>query len=84
MQVITAPDGTLVGISPALASRIHDLTEARRHRMIATGVRLGIALLTDKAYQEAGPQAAVPARPRPGQDLTVNQRSVNSAHSRLR
>ncbi|WP_331747036.1 transposase family protein (plasmid) [Streptomyces sp. NBC_00853] len=84
LQVITAPDGTLVWVSPALAGRAHDLTAARRHRIIATCIRLGIPVLADKAYQGAGPQIAVPARRRPRQDLTIKQRSVNRAHSRLR
>ncbi|WP_327385523.1 transposase family protein [Streptomyces sp. NBC_01207] len=84
VQVITAPDGTLVWISPALAGRAHDLTAARRHRIIATCIRLGIPILADKAYQGAGAGAAVPSRRRPGKDLTTKQKSVNRAHSRLR
>ncbi|MGW2584629.1 transposase [Streptomyces virginiae] len=84
LQVITAPDGTLVWISPALAGRVHDLTAARRHRIIATCVRLGIPVLADKAYQGAGDITAVPHRRRPGKDLTAKQKSVNRAHSRLR
>jgi hypothetical protein len=84
LQVITAPDGTLVWISPAWAGRVHDLTAARQHRIIATCIRLGIPILADKAYQGAGPQTAVPARRRPGRDLTLKQRSVNRAHSRVR
>jgi hypothetical protein len=84
LQVITAPDGTLVWISPALAGRAHDLTAARRHRIIATCIRLGIPVLADKAYQGAGDLVAVPARRKPGKDLTIKQKSVNRAHSRLR
>ncbi len=84
LQVITAPDGTLVWISPALAGRVHDLTAARRHQIIATCIRLGIPILADKAYQGAGAQTAVPARRRPGRDLSIKQKSVNRAHSRLR
>jgi hypothetical protein len=84
LQVITTPDGTLVWISPAHAGRVHDLTAARRHRIIATCIRLGIPILADKAYQGAGDIVAVPHRRRPGKDLTVKQKSVNRAHSRLR
>ena len=84
LQVITAPDGALVWISPALAGRVHDLTAARRHRIIATCIRLGIPVLADKAYQGAGSQTAVPTRRRPGRALTAKQKSVNRAHSRLR
>ncbi len=35
-QVVTAPDGTRVWISPALPGQGHDLAAARRHRIIAT------------------------------------------------
>ncbi|MFD5514399.1 transposase family protein [Streptomyces sp. NPDC127051] len=84
LQAVTAPDGTLVWISPALAGRIHDLTAARRHRTIAACIRPGIPALADKAYQGAGDSVAVPHRRRPGKDLTAKQRSVNRAHSRLR
>lgn len=76
LQVITAPDRTLVWISPALAGRVHDLTAARRHRIIATCVRLGTPVLADNAYQGAGNTIAVPGRRRPGKDLTVKQKSV--------
>ncbi|MFJ3106838.1 transposase family protein [Streptomyces sp. NPDC086835] len=84
LQVVTAPDGTLMWISPAMPRRTHDLTAARRHRIIATCIRLGIPLLADRGYQGAGDIVAVPHRRRPGKDLTTKQRSVNRAHSRLR
>uniref|UniRef100_UPI0004C8C003 transposase family protein n=1 Tax=Streptomyces sp. NRRL F-2664 TaxID=1463842 RepID=UPI0004C8C003 len=38
----------------------------------------------DKAYQGAGGLVAVPARRKPGKDLTIKQKSVNRADSRLR
>jgi hypothetical protein len=63
---------------------VHDLTAARRHRIIATCIRLGIPILADKAYQGAGDIITVPHRRRPGKDLTVKQKSVNQAHSRMR
>ncbi len=80
LQVVTAPDGTPVRISPALAGRAHDLTAARRHRIIATCVRLGIPLLAGKAHQGAGHRPQPPPGAGPGQDLTVEQRSVDRAH----
>ncbi|GAA3594933.1 hypothetical protein GCM10022295_90260 [Streptomyces osmaniensis] len=52
--------------------------------IIATCIRLGIPVLADKAYQGAGDAVAVPHRRRPGKDLTITQKSVNRAHSRLR
>lgn len=84
LQVITAPDGTLVWISPVLPGWVHDLTAARRHRIIATCIRLGIPVLAGKAYQGAGDGVAVPHRRRPGKDLTITQKCVSRAHSRLR
>ncbi|KPI15845.1 hypothetical protein OV450_8177 [Actinobacteria bacterium OV450] len=62
LQVITAPDATLVWISPALAGRTHDLTAARRHRIVATCTRLGIPVLADKVYQGVGDGTAMPRR----------------------
>ncbi|MFD5514389.1 transposase family protein [Streptomyces sp. NPDC127051] len=84
LQVITAPDGTLVWISPAAAGRVHDLTAARRHRITATCVRPGIPVLAGKACQGAGAIAAAPRRRKPGKDLTPEQKSASRAHSRLR
>ncbi|KOG55481.1 transposase [Streptomyces virginiae] len=86
LQAITTPEGTLVRISPALAGRVHDLTAARRHRIIATCVRLGILILilANMAYQGAGDTVTVPHRRRPGKDLNTKQKSFNRAHSRLR
>ncbi|MFD5514279.1 transposase family protein [Streptomyces sp. NPDC127051] len=84
LQVITAPDGTLVWISPAHAGRVHDLTAARRHRITATCVRPGIPVLADRACQGADPIVAVPHRRKPGKNLTPKQTCANRAHSRLR
>jgi hypothetical protein len=47
-------------------------------------IRLGIPVLADRGYQGAGDTVAVPHRRRPGKDVTVKQRCVNRAHSRLR
>jgi hypothetical protein len=84
LQIITAPDGTLVWISPALPGHTHDLTAARRHLIIATCVRPGIPVLADKGYQGAGDIVTVPARRRPGKDLDAKEKCVNRAHARLR
>ncbi|MGW6413436.1 transposase family protein [Streptomyces vinaceus] len=84
LQVMTAPDGTPVWISPSLAGRTRDLTAARRHRITATCIRPGIPLLTDRGYQGAGDTVAVPHRRKPSKDLTRKQKRVNHARSRLR
>ncbi|MFJ9461018.1 transposase family protein [Kitasatospora sp. NPDC101447] len=83
-QVITGPDGRLVWVSRALPGRTHDLTAARTHRIVTTCVRLRIPALADLAYTGAGGTFAVPARRKPGKELTAGQRSLNRAHARFR
>jgi hypothetical protein len=84
LQVITGPDGALSWISPPLPGRTHDLTAARRHRIIATCTRLRIPALADLAYTGASPGVAVPVRRRPKQELTARERALNKAHARMR
>ncbi|MGW2587916.1 transposase family protein [Streptomyces virginiae] len=84
LQVITDPAGRILWISRALPGRTHDLTAARRHRIIATCIRLGTPVLADLGYVGAGGTFAVPRRRRPRQDLSAGQRSLNRAHARLR
>ncbi|WP_051833533.1 transposase family protein [Streptomyces katrae] len=83
LQVITDPTGKILWVSRALPGRTHDLTAARRHRIIATCVRVGTPVLPDLGYVGAGGTFAVPHRRRPRQDL-AGQRSINRAHARLR
>ncbi|WP_369776356.1 transposase family protein [Streptomyces sp. R33] len=83
LQVITDPTGKILWVSRALPGRTHDLTAARRHRIIATCVRVGTPVLADLGYVGAGGTFAVPHRRRPRQDL-AGQRSINRAHARLR
>lgn len=55
VQVVTDPGGRLLGLSPALPGRAHDLTAARIHRIIRICERQGVPILADLAYQGAGP-----------------------------
>ncbi|MFC8454106.1 transposase family protein [Kitasatospora sp. NPDC057223] len=84
LQVITGPQGKLVWISRPLPGRTHDLTAARRHRIVKTCVRLRLPALADLAYTGAGGTFAVPTRRPPRGELTAGQRSINQAHARLR
>ncbi|MFF8868402.1 transposase family protein [Streptomyces sp. NPDC015139] len=84
LQVITGPGGNLVWISRPLPGRTHDLTAARRHRIVATCARLKIPVLADLAYTGAGKGVAVAIRRRPKQELTTREKSLNKAHARLR
>ncbi len=65
---LSAPDGTLVWISSALAGRSHDLTAACSRRVIATCIRLGIRVLAGKGCQGAGGPVALA-----GQDPDTGQ-----------
>ncbi|SHN32491.1 Helix-turn-helix of DDE superfamily endonuclease [Streptomyces yunnanensis] len=84
LQVVTAPGGTILWISRVLPGRTHDITAARRHRTINTCRRLGIPVLADLGYLDAGGTFTVPHRHRPRQELTARQWPVNKAHARLR
>ncbi|MBL1121095.1 transposase [Streptomyces sp. 110] len=84
LKVITGPEGVLSWISPPRPGRTHDLTAARRHRIIAACTRLRIPALADLAYTGAGPGIAVPVRRRPKQELTAREKPLNKAHARLR
>ncbi|MEY9997540.1 hypothetical protein ABIE67_009659 [Streptomyces sp. V4I8] len=84
LQVVTDPAGRILWISRALPGRTHDLTAARTHRIVNTCARLGIPVLADLGYLGAGGTFAVPNRRRPRQELTLRQRALNRAHTRLR
>ncbi|MFE3866162.1 transposase family protein [Streptomyces goshikiensis] len=84
LQVVTDPTGKILWVSRALPDRTHDLTAARRHRVITTCIRLGVPVLADLGYAGAGGTFAVPRRRRPRRELTTAERSLNRAHARLR
>ncbi|MEU1694194.1 transposase family protein [Streptomyces hirsutus] len=79
VQVVTAPTGHVLWISPALPGRVHDLTAARTHRIIRICERQGVPVLADRAYQGAGPWVTTGRRRPPGGQLSATQRTVNRA-----
>ncbi|WP_329595211.1 transposase [Streptomyces sp. NBC_01005] len=79
VQVVTAPTGQILWISPALPGRCHDLTAARTHRIIRICERQGVPLLADRAYTGAGPWGTTGRRRPPGGQLTPTERTVNQA-----
>ncbi|MFI6683245.1 transposase family protein [Streptomyces sp. NPDC050485] len=84
LQLITGPDGQVLWVSRALPGLTHDLTAARRHRIIATCTRLGVPVLADKGYTGAGGTFAFPIRRKPRTEPTAREKSLNKAHARLR
>ncbi|GAA0271440.1 transposase family protein [Streptomyces polychromogenes] len=79
VQVVTDPAGEVLRISPALPGRTHDLTAARTHGIIRICERQGVPILTDIAYQGAGPWVTTGLKRPPGGELTLTQRTVNRA-----
>lgn len=62
LQFITDPGGRILWISQVLPGGTHDLPAARRHRVIATCIRLGLPVLADLAVSVS----AEPSPPRNG------------------
>ncbi|GAA3503439.1 hypothetical protein GCM10019016_105490 [Streptomyces prasinosporus] len=88
VQVVTAPDGQMLWISPALPGRAHDLTSpslrpgvppARTHRIIRIRERQGVPILADLAYQGGSPWLTTGIKRRPPQELTPTERTLNQA-----
>ncbi len=79
IQVLAAPDGTIVWTSGSLPGSVHDLTAARIWGIIRRLKAAGPATLADKGYVGAGEPVRVPykGRGKPGQKI------ANSAHAKL-
>ncbi|MBB4916466.1 hypothetical protein FHS44_003554 [Streptosporangium saharense] len=81
IQVLAAPDGTLLWTSGSLPGSAHDLTAARiwgiPHRLKTTG----LITLADKGYIGAGEHVRVPYK---GRNKPTSQKDANPAHARLR
>ncbi|WP_026416390.1 IS5/IS1182 family transposase [Actinomadura oligospora] len=81
LQVVAAPDGTIVWVSGALPGSVHDLTAARIWGIPRALKAAGFLVLADKAYQGADEPLLVPYR---GKGKPASQKSANRAHARLR
>ncbi|WP_371656724.1 MULTISPECIES: transposase family protein [unclassified Streptomyces] len=84
VQVVTAPAGQLLWISPALPGRAHDLTAARTHRIIRICERQGVPLLADRAYTGGGSWVTTALRRPPNGELSPTQLTVNRALAQAR
>jgi len=81
LQVIAAPDGSLLWVSGPLRGSVHDLKAARIWGIIRALATSGILVLADKAYQGAGDHVLTPYK---GRDKPESHKDANRAHARLR
>lgn len=80
-QVIAAPDGWPISVSPIRPGREHDTTCARTHGLVDAlnqlAAALGIPTLTDLGYENAGPGIRHPVKKPRAAELTEEQRTFN-------
>jgi hypothetical protein len=81
IQVITAPDGTIVWTSGALPGSVHDLKAARIWGLLRALEKSGLPVLADKGYIGAGQHVTTPYR---GRNKPESQKIANRSHARLR
>ncbi|WP_432021512.1 transposase family protein [Streptomyces sp. 1222.5] len=84
LQVITAEEGKLLWLSPALPGGPHDVKAAREHDIIGTCAQLDSEILADKGYQGAGGTIITPIKRRPATELTDKHKKSNKVHAGLR
>jgi hypothetical protein len=81
VQIISAPDGWPIWVSPVRPGREHDTTCARTHGLIAALNRLAATLdvptLTDLGYENAGPGFRHPVKKPQGCELTIRHKTFN-------
>ncbi|WP_419995079.1 transposase family protein [Streptomyces boninensis] len=84
VQVMTAPSGQVLWLSPALPGRAHDLTAARTHRIIRICERQGVPILADRACIGGGPWVTTPRRRPPGLELPPTEHALNRGLAAVR
>ncbi|WP_067137183.1 HARBI1 family protein [Microtetraspora malaysiensis] len=81
VQVISAPDGWPLWVSPVRPGREHDITCARAHGLLDTLNRLadtlGVPTLTDLGYENAGPGLRHPVKKPKGGELAGDAKAFN-------
>ncbi|WP_331745026.1 transposase family protein (plasmid) [Streptomyces sp. NBC_01136] len=81
VQVISAPDGRPLWVSPVRPGREHDTTCARTHGLLAALNRLATILdiptLTDLGHENAGPGFRHPVKKPRGRELTTRHKTFN-------
>jgi hypothetical protein len=81
IQLLAAPDGTIMWTSGSLPGSAHDLTAARMWGVIRRLRAASLVTLADKAYVGAGEPVRVPYK---GRGKPIGQKVANSAHAKLR
>jgi transposase len=84
LQVITAEEGKLLWLSPALPGGTHDVKAAAEHGITETCAGLGLEVLADKGYTGAGGTVITPLKRRPNTELPSKHRKSNKVHAALR
>ncbi|AWK09795.1 IS5/IS1182 family transposase [Streptomyces spongiicola] len=82
VQVIAAPDGWPLWVSPVRPGREHDTTCARAHGLVDAlnrlAATLGIPTLTDLGYENAGPGFRHPVKKPKGRELPEPDQAFNA------
>lgn len=82
VQVIAAPDGWPLWVSPVRPGREHDTTCARAHGLVDAlnrlAATLGVPTLTDLGYENAGPGFRHPVKKPKGGELTEPAQAFNA------
>jgi hypothetical protein len=82
VQVIAAPDGWPIWVSPVRPGREHDTTCARAHGLVDAlnrlAATLGVPTLTDLGYENAGPGFRHPVKKPKGGELTEPDQAFNA------
>ncbi|GAA1558933.1 transposase family protein [Actinomadura kijaniata] len=81
LQVIAAPDGTIVWVSGALPGATHELKAARIWGLLRALEAAGLLALADKGYHGAGEPLLTPYK---GRNKPERLKDANRSHARLR
>lgn len=88
VQVVTAPDGWPIWVSPVRPGREHDTSCARTHPDLLPALvefaGAGHPVLTDLGYEGERPRLTCPHKAARDRDLGVAERSFNRVHAYIR
>jgi hypothetical protein len=84
IQVITAPDGTIVWTSGALPGSVHDLKAARIWGLLRALEKSGLLVLADKGYIGAGQHVITPYRGRNKPEIAEDRQPLTRPPPRSR